>query len=817
LKRRIFFAILILLFLFSPLSSQISITNANNYSVSLDEGLVAYYKFDEGAGDIVYDSSGNGNDGRIVGAVWTLGKIGNALKFDGKDDYVVVSDSPSLRVQSFTLAAWIYITKRPYQHGTQHSAIINKLHYLSGCSKGYKLQFNHPTSTNDHLTVSLGDSVAQRFLIDYNSKEDLTLYQWHHIAATYDGSTTRLYIDGKLKCISNTGRYIIVHDETPLVIGSEYFATSIVKFNGVIDEVRIYNRALSNNEIKALAQSSYIIIDRTFVSDERADVESTQTVGFHAKWNNGSDANFGLISIKELRFSPINSGDIILFHDDFNEGVAEDWIEYLGRWSVVDGEYFVSVGIIENGISTVKGLDMADCIIETKLRFTDAVGYRAGIIFRYIDNEHYYSFEIGNEYDEIDIIKYSPRNPSYGETRTVIQPSYRNSSIVIKPNVDYTLKIQIQGNTFTAYLNGQKVLSWSDDSYPSGRVGLRARRADVYFDYFTVYSTDGFKEEVKIEEYLTNSTGWVFFNVTSSDVARYSWAVSSIDVNGVNNYLVQVEDPSIIWDRVNVTLAKNNRVEVGKEAHVAYQVIYEYDGESFFGTIILNDTLTKNVIGKYGYKVASIIDPRYDLKTFTTNEVFLIFDKINEKIDFETLFPGNIRVTVKLWYEYDDVSVEDATVKINGLEAKHLKNGIYEVVLNSWMPYLNINVDVERVGFKSISMNSIIYSLGNILSEVSAIILILIAGLKLNAKRTEEKKWLRNLDKLEEFVKERGRIELSEASIMLNVNTSEVKALLSELMNDKRIVGTFTSDGEGFVTEERLKEELIRRMKERED
>ena len=89
--------------------------------------------------------------------------------------------------------------------------------------------------------------------------------------------------------------------------------------------------------------------------------------------------------------------EIIL--DDFNDGVADGWTEHLGTWSVISGEYFISVGIVENGISTVSGLNLTDCKVETKLRFNPAVNFRAGIVFRYTDNEHYYSFELSDEYD----------------------------------------------------------------------------------------------------------------------------------------------------------------------------------------------------------------------------------------------------------------------------------------------------------------------------------------------------------------------------------------------------------------------------------
>ena len=133
---------------------------------------------------------------------------------------------------------------------------------------------------------------------------------------------------------------------------------------------------------------------------------------------------------------------------------------------------------------------MTDCIIETQLRFTDTVGYEAGIVFRYSDNSHYYAFQIGHEYDHMEIITYDAANPDYGNyaKRAVIQPLFGNNSIPIDLNVNYTLRIEIQGTNFNAYFNGQHVLSWTDNSYSSGLVGLRARRADVNFDNFKVYA-----------------------------------------------------------------------------------------------------------------------------------------------------------------------------------------------------------------------------------------------------------------------------------------------------------------------------------------
>ena len=167
------------------------------------------------------------------------------------------------------------------------------------------------------------------------------------------------------------------------------------------------------------------------------------------------------------------------FSYDFNDGVADGWTKNLGNWQVIDGRYSISVGGVENGITTVTNLSLADCTIETKLRFTDPVGFRAGIVFRYLGNEQYYAFELSNEYDCYVITKYTQGNSEYGT-------NINWGTYPIQRDIDYILKVETQGNRFRCFVNGQEVLNGTDNSYSSGKVGLRARRADVAFDYFGI-------------------------------------------------------------------------------------------------------------------------------------------------------------------------------------------------------------------------------------------------------------------------------------------------------------------------------------------
>jgi hypothetical protein len=227
-----------------------------HYPIECDwfNGLVGYWKLDEGSGTVAYDSSGIGNNGSLMeGPTWVDGKYGKALSFDGIDDYISIPGSQSLRVQNFTLEAWIYMMKRPYEHGDVHSAIINKLNFQSGSgTKGYKLMFEGPSSTDDHLVMSVGDGITQRFIIDYNSINDLTLNQWHHVMGTYDGATAKIYIDGRLKA-NATATYVVVNDDAPLGIGQEVTAIPIGPgyFNGLIDNALVYNRDLTAEEVLA--------------------------------------------------------------------------------------------------------------------------------------------------------------------------------------------------------------------------------------------------------------------------------------------------------------------------------------------------------------------------------------------------------------------------------------------------------------------------------------------------------------------------------------------------------------------------------------
>ncbi|MFI6502284.1 LamG-like jellyroll fold domain-containing protein [Nonomuraea typhae] len=194
------------------------------------QGLVAAYGMNEGAGVTVADSSGIGNNGASTAAAWsTTGRYGTALSFNGASSWVTVADSPSLRLTSgMTLEAWIRPTTTTGWRTIAMKQYANDL--------AYSLDLNDRAHSTIHTT-------AERGLYGTTS---LPLNTWTHVAATYDGANLKLFTNGtEVSSVTASGN--IRTDNGALRIGGN--AVWGEHFNGLIDEVRIYNRALTPAQI----------------------------------------------------------------------------------------------------------------------------------------------------------------------------------------------------------------------------------------------------------------------------------------------------------------------------------------------------------------------------------------------------------------------------------------------------------------------------------------------------------------------------------------------------------------------------------------
>lgn len=198
-------------------------------------GLVGWWKFDESEGTTAADSSGNGNNGVLVGnPQWqpSGGKSGGALKFDGDGDYVkIINERPFDTTSQITVAAWVNIASV----NAEWTAIVTK------GDSAWRLSTE---SSNPVFHFAVNSSTW------LNAQKRVESGQWHHVAGVYDGKQMRIYIDGRMDASKPWDGGIEINNQ-PVYIGEN--AEQPGRFwHGLIDDVRVYNYALSESDIAGL-------------------------------------------------------------------------------------------------------------------------------------------------------------------------------------------------------------------------------------------------------------------------------------------------------------------------------------------------------------------------------------------------------------------------------------------------------------------------------------------------------------------------------------------------------------------------------------
>ncbi|MEV7968783.1 LamG-like jellyroll fold domain-containing protein [Sphaerisporangium sp. NPDC088356] len=199
-------------------------------------GLVAAYGFDAGTGTAIADDSGHSQAGVATGTSWSAsGKYGKALSFDGASSLVTVPDSPSLRLsQGMTLMAWV----KPAALDNWRQVLMKE--FTGGMSYGlYASDGSQPNGWAVNTDGTEGNVYPPR---------GLPLNTWSHIAVTYDGAKLQFYVDGTMTAERDFSGSLRA-DGGPLRIGGNSVWGE--HFSGLIDEVRVYNRALPETEIQS--------------------------------------------------------------------------------------------------------------------------------------------------------------------------------------------------------------------------------------------------------------------------------------------------------------------------------------------------------------------------------------------------------------------------------------------------------------------------------------------------------------------------------------------------------------------------------------
>lgn len=201
------------------------------------ETAVGVWLFDEGSGDSAEDSSGKGHEGTITGASWTDGQFGEALEFDG-NDWVTIESTSDLQIgEAYTLMAWFYATDI-----SNHRMIISK-------NTEYLMRIDVPAEGNKmstfvHLSNGGWEPRASAGVPDTDT--------WIHYAVTFDSNENTnnllIYVDGEQAGMSSrTGAS--APTQNPVAIGRWNTGSYFV---GIIDEVAIFNTALSEEDINTI-------------------------------------------------------------------------------------------------------------------------------------------------------------------------------------------------------------------------------------------------------------------------------------------------------------------------------------------------------------------------------------------------------------------------------------------------------------------------------------------------------------------------------------------------------------------------------------
>jgi len=230
----------LLLFFAVVIITALLYANSTQAQQVVKDGLVSYWTFNKADidGEIAKDVSGK-NNGTIKGCKPIAGKYGEALEFDGVANYVEVPDDKSLQLwEKYTLEAWVL------QYESRSNRIIDKI--TAGTADG------------PHLDTYPGTTLRSCAGNCFSTATSYSLKEWHHTAVTFDQGNVVLYLDGVADGNGKTTSPLVGNKLT-MKIGADSNGQNL--FIGIIDEVRVYNRALTENEIKQNMKAQSLAVD----------------------------------------------------------------------------------------------------------------------------------------------------------------------------------------------------------------------------------------------------------------------------------------------------------------------------------------------------------------------------------------------------------------------------------------------------------------------------------------------------------------------------------------------------------------------------
>jgi len=270
-----------------------------------DYGLVAEWHFDEGEGNIVKDSSGNGNDGVIYGATWVDGKYGYALQFDGVDDKV----------------------KLPYSVIDGLTDVTSEFLVKTSDTNGGIITGANSRENNEFLIMIKPNINGAKIYIkgsyhEFHGNAAINDGKWHHVAIIRDVPEVSIYVDGKFEGVwTNTPIGTFTINQNGLWLGGDQDSVgggweTHQQFSGIIDEIRIYNYALSAEEIKEhYEQGPTALSLRKTASPQSIKQDQTTTITITVK-------NTGSTEIKDIEIADTLPQDLTFIDGETSKSYA---------------------------------------------------------------------------------------------------------------------------------------------------------------------------------------------------------------------------------------------------------------------------------------------------------------------------------------------------------------------------------------------------------------------------------------------------------------------------------------------------------------
>ncbi|MGI6607121.1 MAG: LamG-like jellyroll fold domain-containing protein, partial [Peptococcia bacterium] len=270
-----------------------------------DTALVGQWGFDEGAGTTAADTSGNDNHGTIAGPTWTNGVVGKALSFSGNGCVEVPHHAFLNPRNALTIEAWI----NPSTNMNWRKVISKSL--------GSNTDYSIFQGSESNLAFSLKMGNVARTV--YSPANSVPLGEWTYVVGTYDGSRVKLYLNGTLVKTINISGEINAHNE-PLRIGGE---KNGAYFEGMIDEVKIYNEALSAAEIQDRYNAAVNPVEDATISPQEVvfDKNSPSDVTVTMELNGNE-----LVALKNGEEELVNNTDYIISEADDTVTIKQEYL-----------------------------------------------------------------------------------------------------------------------------------------------------------------------------------------------------------------------------------------------------------------------------------------------------------------------------------------------------------------------------------------------------------------------------------------------------------------------------------------------------------